>query len=246
MSPQPPNPQSLMQQMTPGRNPSAVPPAFGGQRQAAAMGKLNQLLGQKMPFRHVYYKTLKKGSLIYMQYLYWHADPNPLVIVTDVGLDRIRGINLHYLTFRYVKDLLNHYCGQSMFSYKFIMHDPYIVNAFRTYKKSGLRNLQLLDCDVINTQLEPRRKAYKYNPQEIKSIRDLLRQQLQRLANPKAQELADKYVQMLGVQPGFEDLSRDLQQDARRMYRPDTSIAGAGQSAAVPTQSATQPGTPLG
>jgi len=188
-------------------------------RWADAMEKLQQQLMKKLPFRRVYYKTLRKGSLIYAKYLFWKHDPSPLVVVTDVFADRIRGINLHYLTFKYVKTMLTQYCGKAFFSYRFIMHDAYIVNAFRTYKKAGLRNLQLLDCDQINLQFQERRRAYKYNPQEMKAIREQLRHQLAQLAHPRAEELAKQYAEMLATQEGFEELSRELRQDARRAYR---------------------------
>src|SRR5687767_1875035 len=146
-------------------------------------------LTNRLPFRRVYYKTLQKGSLMYSQYLYWRHDPAPLVLVTDVLPDRIRGVNLHFLTFKYVKSLLNMNCGKAGFSYAAIKGDKFLTDAFRTYKKSGLRNIQLLDCDFIKTQFQEQRRAYKYNPQELKNIRETIQRQLSRAANPKAEDL---------------------------------------------------------
>lgn len=194
-----------------------------------------------MPFRRVYYKTLRKGALLYCQYTFWHHDPNPLVLVTDVEGDRIRGVNLHYLTFKYVKGLLSKYCGKMHFDYGLISHDPYIVNAFRTYKKSGMRNIQLLDCDIINMQFQEQRKAYKYNPQELKAIRDRLRKQMQGAANMSADDIANQYTQMLGTEQGFQDLPNNLRQDGRRAFQPQPT-----QPATRPTQPATQPGQQSG
>jgi hypothetical protein len=205
-----------MTQQTPGQTWNVRQDA----RQAAAMQQQHQRLTQALPFRRVYYKSLKKGSLVYAQYLFWAHDANPLILVTDNPHpkypDQIRGVNLHYLTFKYVKSLLQLYCGKE-FDFKYIAHDPYIVQAFRTYKRAGLRNLQLLDCEVINLQFQERRRAYKYNPQELKIIRDQLRQQLERLAHPRASELAGQYAEMLNTQQGFQ---APPQQDARRAYQP--------------------------
>lgn len=198
----------------------------------------HQQLLSSLPFRRVYYKSLQKGSLAYGQYLFWKYDPNPLVLVTDVLGDRIRGINLHYLTFKYVKALLSNYCGKPLFSYAFIKHDQYIVNAFRTYKKAGLRNLQLLDCDVINMQFQDRRKSYKHNPQELKFIKQQIRDQLRRSANPNAEQLANQYVQMLNTNGRSQDAS--VQQDGRRGFK--ASLAYPSQSATTPGQQ-TKPGS---
>ena len=191
-------------------------------RQAAVMQQQHQRLTQALPFRRVYYKSLKKGSLVYAQYIFWSHDPNPLFLVTDNPHpkypDQIRGVNLHYLTFRFVKSLLQLYCGKG-FDFKYIMHNPYIVQAFRSYKKAGLRNLQLLDCEVINLQFQERRRADKYNPQELKIIRDQLRQQLEKLTHPRASELAGQYADMLNTQQGFQ---QPFQQDARFAFRPNS------------------------
>ena len=193
---------------------------------------------QQLPFRRVYYKTLQKGSLISCQYTFWKHDPNPLVVVTDVMSDKIRGVNLHYLTFNYVRTILSHYCGKPHFGYKFIMHDPYIVNAFRTYKRLGLRKVQMLDCDIINKELKVRRS---FNPQEIKEIRKQLRQQLRQRVNPNAAELAQQYTEMISKTPGFEALPADMRQDGRRIFRPQAPMPPQG---TIPGQSASIPGQP--
>lgn len=190
---------------------------------AQAVEKIQQQLSQQLPFRRAYYKTLKKGSLMFANYLFWQHDPSPLVIVTDVLGDRIKGINLHYLTFKYIKSLLSEYCGKSFFGYRLVKHDAYIINAFRTYKKTGLRNIQLLDCDVINSQFQQQRRAYKYNPQEIKAIKEQLRRQLSQLTHPKANELSDRYSQMLTNQDGLQQLSNELRQDNSQNFQPNQS-----------------------
>lgn len=196
-----------------------------------------QQISQKLPFKRVYYKTLQKGSLCSAQYLFWQHDPNPLVLVTDVWGDKIRGVNLHYLTFKYVKSLLDQYCNKQLFGYSLVKHDQYIINAFRTYKKAGLRNLQLLDCDIINNQFKQQRKAYKYNPQELKTIREMLRKQLNDAANPKAEELSNQYANMIGTGSNFKDLASGQTQDGRRAFVPNQAYPAT--TPTIPTQSAT-------
>ena len=200
----------------------------------------------QLPFRRVYYKTLRKGSLISCQYTFWKHDANPLIVVTDVGIGPqvglpegvpgIRGVNLHYLTFNYVRSVLQQYCGKQHFGYKFIMHDPYIVNAFRTYKRMGLRKVQMLDCDVINQELQTRRSL---NPQEIKEIRKQIRQQLRQRVNPNAAELAKQYTGMIGTSQDFENQA--AQPDGRRIFRPSAPAPVQG---TIPGQPASIPGRP--
>lgn len=173
-------------------------------------------LTQKLPFKKAYYKTLAKGSLITCKYLYWKHDPNPLILVTDVTPEYIRGVNLHYLTFKYVRSLLQTYCGKLQFSYRFIMHDSYIVNSFRTYKKIGISNISVLDCGVINSQLNVRRS---FNPQEIKEIRKQIRANFQQQSNINAKEMSQNYINMINTHQDFQGLSKDMRQDGRRGFK---------------------------
>lgn len=175
----------------------------------------------KLPFKRSYYKTLKKGALVWFNYTFWKHDNTPLVLVTDVMGDRIRGVNLHYLTLRYMKGLLQSYCGKDFFSYRFIKHDQFMVNAFRTYKKSGIRQLNILDCDVLNNSLQNVRSL---NPQQVDAIRQQIQQQLQQQLNPTAEQLAQKFQQQIVPQTGqgFTPLQRDQRQDARRKFTPQS------------------------
>jgi hypothetical protein len=142
-----------------------------------------------------------------------------------------------------VKNLLSHYCDKSHFDYKFIKHDPYIVNAFRTYKRAGLRNIQMLDCESISKELNVRRSL---NPQELKLIRQQIRQQLRKQVNPSAAELAKQYVEMISPAAGFEPLAQGMRQDARRAFRPGveqpTTTQGIvpGQPASIPGRSTSE------
>ena len=166
--------------------------------------------------RRAYYKSLQRGNLAFFSYLFYHHDSNPLVLVTDVMPDRIRGVNLHFLTFKFVKAILSNYCGKT-FSYANIKHNNYTQASFRTYKKPGMRNLQILDCEYINNLLKPQRRGYKYNPQELKALKDQIQLQLQKAANPRAEELAGRYINTINNPQGFQ---QPFQQDARFAFRP--------------------------
>jgi hypothetical protein len=139
-------------------------------------------------------RTINRGSLVQFHYLFWIHDPQPLVIVTDIFPNYIRGVNLHYLTFPYILKLLQPYCDQGGFSYYNIKADQYIVNAFRTYKRMGVKRPKALDCAFILNVLGSVRTI---DPNEIETIRQLVQEQIKTRAQPKAEELAQRYQQMM-------------------------------------------------
>jgi len=189
-----------------GRPEGKQPALFGRQAQKPQPqqqpGFFSRLLNW-LPFMPI--NRLQRGTLVSCQYLFWKHDASPLILVTRVLPDRIKGVNLHYLTYNYVRNLILTYCGNSQFDYKFIKPDPYIVNAFRTYKKIGLRKIHFLDCNQIRTQLLPSLEGRtRTNPQEMKLIRDMIRQQLQRQVNPTAEEMArGAATPVPGAKPGI-------------------------------------------
>lgn len=166
-------------------------------------------------FRRVYYKTIQPGALATFQYLYWKHDPYPLVLCSGVYQSdgRVAGINLHYLTFKYIKYLITQYCGKQ-FSYPLIKGNMYIYNAFRTYKRDGLRMTKMMDCNFLLALLGSVRS---FSPTEIEAIRQEVQRQLRERMNPTAEETMQEYMQNLvpnphhprnlGVQ-GYEPLQR--------------------------------------
>lgn len=132
-------------------------------------------------FRRTTHRALGKGSLCLFQYLFMKHDPYPMALVTSIYTDgKVAGLNLHYLTFRYVKFLLTQYCGKTGLSYQNIKGDRYIVNSFRTYKKEGIRNLKMIDCDYLVTILG---RIRSFNPNEVQAIREEVQRQLGRVVN---------------------------------------------------------------
>jgi hypothetical protein len=166
-----------------------------------------QRLQQPQPFQTVpanqygpSTRLIGEGSLVNFNYLFWKHDPYPLVIVTRIYKFYISGINLHYLTFPYIKNILQGNCDNRGFSYNNIKGDQYIVNAFRTYKRSGIKRLKTLDCAFILNVLASVRTI---DPQEVEKLRQLVQEQLRRRAQPKAEEMTARYMDIMKGQPGF-------------------------------------------
>lgn len=141
-------------------------------------------------FRRVYHKTIQKGSLVTYMYLRWQHDPYPLVLCSSIYHDgKVAGINLHYLTFKYIRYLIKMYCGKA-FSYSLIKGNNYIKNAFRTYKRNAIRGAKILDCEFLLTVLGSIRS---FNPNEIEKMRQEIQKQLKAKMNPTADDLTQEY-----------------------------------------------------
>jgi hypothetical protein len=130
------------------------------------------------------FKPLGKGSLVMFRYELARPghDQTPLVLITDVMAQYIRGVNLHYLTFPTIKNMLQkkgmNACGNPFFSYSNIKQNKYIVTAFRQYKRIGIRRLRILNCDYI---LNAMGSVRAIDPQELDAIRSDIREQLNRM-----------------------------------------------------------------
>jgi len=129
-----------------------------------------------------------KGSVIAFHYTGQTGnrinDPYPLVIVSDIFSDTVRGVNLHYLTLPTVRDILKAYGDNRQFSYAFIKGQEYIVRAFRSYKRLGITNLKMLDVTFLKQVLSVVRAL---DPGEIDAMRAQIRQMMQRYPIQQAQ-----------------------------------------------------------
>lgn len=137
-------------------------------------------------------QPVQKGTLVTFRYEFSkpYHDPYPLVLVTDVafpvaGRLDLRGVNLHYLTFPDIKSLLQPNCNNTNFSYATLKQGPYIAltKAFRQYKRSGIRQVKVLDCALLLNVLASVRAI---SPSEVEAIRRSVREQITRLTNPAA------------------------------------------------------------
>jgi hypothetical protein len=141
------------------------------------------------PFDQPQSSVVQKGSIVTFNYVgqtrHRIHDPYPLVIVSDIFTDMIRGVNLHYLTLPYVQSIVLNHANNPQFSFRFISGDAYIVGAFRSYKRNGISQLQMLDAGFLQTLL---RTVRALNPGEIEQMRNqihLLMQQQLRQPNPE-------------------------------------------------------------
>lgn len=129
-----------------------------------------------------------KGSLISFNYTFWRNDAYPLVIVSDDNRmnGKLCGINLHYLTFPYIKQLLAMSANNPSFSYKSISGDDYVKKAYRSYKWTGVRQIKALDRRFL---LQVISMVRSYDPAEVQIIRRQVQEQIRQQINPKASQL---------------------------------------------------------
>jgi hypothetical protein len=161
------------------------------QKQKQTQQQAQKAIKEK-PIKHAYPAQLSKGKLCLFQYLFFKHDAYPMVLVSSMYRDgRVAGLNMHYLTFRYVKFLIQNYCNKGMFSYNNIRGDRYIVNAFRTYKRNGVRNVKIINCDFLLSILGQIRS---FNPNEVEAIRKEVERQLGRITNQRANEVTHEKI----------------------------------------------------
>jgi len=138
------------------------------------------------------YRTLGKGSLLVAKYTNFKHDPYPLILVSAIyGDGRLAGVNLHYLTFKFIKTLLQRFRNnQAGFGYSAIKGDKYIVNAYRSYHRNKLTQAKLLNIDFLLNVLGSIRSL---SPNEIEKMRREIENQLRQQVNPKASDIAKFY-----------------------------------------------------
>lgn len=143
-------------------------------RQDAPVTRLFQSLNEQQART-----VVGKGSIITFAYVgqtrHRIHDPAPLVIVSDIFGDMVRGVNLHYLTLPYVRSLVLAHANDTNFSFRFISSDAYIVGAFRSYKRNGISQLRMLDAAFLRNLLTVVRAL---DPGEIDQMKEQIHQQL--------------------------------------------------------------------
>jgi len=127
-------------------------------------------------------QDVKKGSLISFSYMFHKAghDASPNVMVTNVDSFYVWGVNVHYLTFPYIRNLLQKNCNNPLLSYQNIKGDKFVTSAFRQYKKNGIRSLKKLDCDFVLNLLGSSRAL---TPTEVEAIRNTINTQMSQVIN---------------------------------------------------------------
>lgn len=122
-------------------------------------------------------RPLGKGSLVVFHYMLWKNDPTPVVVVSSFqpGL-MMKGVNLHYLSFPYVKRLLALGAGNPGFSYSNIKADRYITSAFRSYSWRGIdmTSIRVLDAEFLRRTMQ---MVSSFDPLQIRAIRQEIERQ---------------------------------------------------------------------
>lgn len=156
--------------------------------------------------------AITKGALISFNYPKSFAmvpnvihDTYPMVIVTDIWPNYVRGVNLHYLTFPYVRAILSRFGGNSSFSYFNIRADAYMANAFRMYVRAGIKKPRKLDTEWLKSILT---QVRSFDPGEIEKIRANIQKQIQMRLQAKAKELSS-----------YEQWRKQLSESQKRQLR---------------------------
>jgi hypothetical protein len=219
-----------------GATPANQPPGTQQQNPSQPTPRPQQTPFKRLPANQygVSVKPLGKGTLLVAKYDYFKHDPYPLILVSSLYSDqRLAGINLHYLTFKYVKSLVKNYCNNVGFGYQSIKGDKYIVNAFRTYKRSGLKQGKLIDGDFLLNVLGT---ARSYSPNEIEKIRQHIQQQLRQQINPRSDQMTNRHTNQLIDALKQQQSNKDTMADGRR----NPNLPTPGQSASIPGTPASQ------
>ena len=139
--------------------------------------------------------VVHRGSIISFHYIGQRVgkqihDPYPLVLVEGIFSTAIRGVNLNYLTVPYVKIMIDRFL-EKPFSYELVRADSYIVGgpnnpgAFRTYKRSGISQLRMMDSAFLRGVAAVSRSL---DPNELDQIRMQIEEMMRyQLRQPAAQ-----------------------------------------------------------
>jgi hypothetical protein len=143
----------------------------------------------------------RTGALVSFNYTFWRNDPYPLIIIIEnnPGKDKISGVNLHYLTFRDIRDLIGR-AGKMGFSYRSVSESRPFRDAYRSYKRSGVRQMKVLDPSYLMGVMGMVRS---FDPADAQIVRRQVQEQLRQQINPKANQAAN-LDQAGGAEPASE------------------------------------------
>jgi hypothetical protein len=109
---------------------------------------------------------------------------------------RSYGVNLHYLTFRDIRDLIGR-AGKMGFSYRSVSDSRPFRDAYRSYKRTGVRQMKVLDPSYL---LGVMGMVRNQDPADAQIVRRQVQEQLRQQINPKANQAAN-LDQTGGVEP---------------------------------------------
>jgi hypothetical protein len=132
---------------------------------------------------------VRKGSLVSFNYTFWKHDLRPLVVVSEAFAGgKLWGVNIHYLTFPYIKRLIAISSKNPAFSYSSISRDLYMKKAFRSYKWGGIGSMLLMEQKPLVNIIS---MARSFDPAEVEIIRKNAQDQISRQINPKASQMTN-------------------------------------------------------
>lgn len=141
---------------------------------------------------------IQKGDLIQFTYTNWKHDPHPMVVIADILPGKqMRGVNIHYLSLTLLTNLVIRYAGNPAFAYSQIRGQRALVDAFRTYKTTGIIKPQKFDAQfVVKAMIDARLRnpnqmdlAIQDMNQQIQERKQELNQQPTAQATPNTQQV---------------------------------------------------------
>jgi hypothetical protein len=122
--------------------------------------------------------SVQPGMLIWFPYTQAKNDMSPLIVVAKAERGHLlKGVNLHYLTFPYIRRVLLGSGGNPSFSYYNIRSDRYIVNAYRSYTWSAVlwNRAKIFDSKFIIQTISTMKTM---DPLQLRAIRMDIESQL--------------------------------------------------------------------
>lgn len=150
----------------------------------------------------------KKGNLISFNYAFWKHDPYPLLIINPPpkqpsviqGKGHLWGINLHYLGFKDIQELLKNIKSPNFSYLSYVKNNTQLRKAYRSYKWVGIRQVKTLNIEFF---LNVAGLVRSQDPAEVEIIRKNVQEQIQKQINPKTYEVNTKTLNKEEVPSGI-------------------------------------------
>jgi hypothetical protein len=125
------------------------------------------------------------GSIVRFNYSFAKEDRNPVVLIVRNNGPYYEGLNLHYIRAQPLMQLISptgkNACGNKLFNWAAdIKPNQYINKSYRKYKKIGVTNLQVLNCDFLRRIIAA---SAKLNIQDLTALRTNIEQQINQEVN---------------------------------------------------------------
>jgi len=137
--------------------------------------------------------SINVGSIVQFKYTFAKHDPKPLVLLTDISGEYYKGLNLHYLRATPVMNLIRadrmNACNRRTFSWNDVKNNAYIKESFRIYKKIGITNIGLLNCEYLKLIIAASKKL---DVQDLTAYRLNIDKQIAKEVNRSVQQFMNR------------------------------------------------------